>query len=79
MGPRTSLLAAGRKKIESHCVRYEIPRSEYYGPTLMGWDGPTWVVCGMVMERDARTPFINGDHKGINKNRDRMGWNETNV
>ena len=31
------------------------------------------------MGREAGTPFINGDHMGINKNRDGMGWDETNV
>ena len=45
----------------------------------MGWDGPTWVVCEMGMGREAGTPFINGDHLGIHKNRDGMGWYETNV
>ena len=75
----TGLLAAGGKKIVSHCVPYGIPRSEYYGPALMGWDGPTWVVCGMEMGREAGTPFINGDHMGIHKNRDGIRWDETNV
>ena len=63
----------------SHCVRYGIPRSEYYDPTFMGWDGPTWVVCGMGKGREAGTPFINGDDMGIHKIRDGMGWDETNV
>ena len=71
--------AAGGKSFGSHCVRYGVPRSEYFGPTLMGWNGPAWVVCGMGMGREAGTPFINGDHMGIHKNRDWMGWDETNV
>ena len=45
----------------------------------MGWDGPTWVVCGTGMGREAGTPFTNGDHMVIHKNRDGMGWDETNV
>ena len=28
----------------------------------------------MGMGREAGTPFINGDHMGIHKNRDGMGW-----
>ena len=72
-------LAAGGKIFGSHCVRHGIRRSEYYGPTSMGWDGPTRVVCGMGMGRETETPFVNGDHMGIRKNRDGMGWDEANV
>ena len=39
----------------------------------MGWDGLTWVVCGMGMGPEAGTPFINEDHMGIHKNRDGDG------
>ena len=59
-------------------MRHGIPQSEHYGTTLMGWDGLTWVMWDGD-GTEAGTPFINGDHMGIHKNRDGMGWDETNV
>ena len=41
-----------------------------------------WVHLGCMwdgMGREAGTPFANGDHMGIHKNRGGMGWDETNV
>lgn len=64
----TGLLAAGGKIFRSHCRWYGIPWSGICHPTLTGWDGPTCVVCGMGMGREAGMLSENGHHMGIQKN-----------